>query len=463
MKKYISIFVFSLITGILSSQETGKITTPQSGAAPVITVNQENILIHGNLEFTLDINANFPIVFDLPGWITEKAGNNWVGGVKKYSFAVAQYLEDTPSREDFVKIRAVNSTLDIQPVSIPVMQISEKRVIRAKGNSTQLSFSLITGAGYTESAEEIIANLKKANIQVVHMMGGNVWDGSFVKEGAEFLKALEDNGIGVVWLFMGAGGGRELPDSWKSGTLKPCPKCNIYSFHNDEYVNWHVERVKRVLVNYPSSIGVGMAEAFFHQWRSVYADVSPFALEKFTKQYLNLEREALTFAEILQDVELYKRWQDFRVDAIINFNQKIKDAIKSVNPDALYISWGIGVRGFSNADIREHFGLDQERIVRELEPDIFMIQTSAEDWTDSHLHPEYIKSYSYIVESLQKANPKVFLAVQTDISSASWLWKFDKRDGAWWKTFMDLSLSIGYYHNTAYDYFFYRRQGLWIE
>ena len=445
-----------------------KIAVTQSGLMPYFSVVQENVLIQGRLEFTLDIDANFPVSFELPEWISENENNHWLSGAQKYSFDVAQYLEDTPLREGSVKISPATSMPGIQPVSVSVMQISEKRVIKTKGNSIQFSFPM------TETNEVVIENLKKANISTVHFNAFNNWDGSVAtgqnRYPPSLIKDLEDNGIGIWWMFIGSVSGGGLPESWKAETLNPCPSCNYYSYHNDEFVNWHVERVKRVIADYPSFIGIGVAESFFHGWKTVdgqnghYTDVSPVAREKFTKQYLNLDRETLTFAEIRNDYELYQKWQDFRVDAIINFNKKIKEAVKSTNPDVLFASWGMGESRGTNAEIREHYGLDQERIVREVEPDIFVVQTSPSDWQNGSLQPQYVEEYQYIIEALQKANPKVFLAVQADIASHSWIYPtLAVRNGAWWKRFMEISFSIGFYHNTAYEYNFYRRQGQWIE
>jgi len=342
---------------------------------------------------------------------------------------------------------------------------------KAKGNSIQIDPGVLDSLNI--SPEELIANLKKADIKTVHYIVVYFWDGSIDDKlfRGDYLKALEDAGIGV-WLMMLGNmfyDTTTLPESWELEHITAYyPEISYYSFHSDEFVDWQAERVKRIIRNY-NFMGIEFAESYFHEWKTIdgngfYGDVSPAAREKFTKQYLKLDRETLSFDDIRNNAEWYAKWQDFRVDAVVNFNHKIKDAIKSTNPDVLFAAWGMGIRNGSLEEIREHWGLDMVRIVQEVDPDIFYVQSAAEDWQVQNLKPQYIESYSYIVDALKNAKPNVLLGVQADIASLSWHNPdVAKRDGNWWKTFMDLSLSIGYYTNTAYEYAFYRRQGLWIE
>ena len=355
-----------------------------------------------------------------------------------------------------------------QDVAGPPLSTMSLFLEKTKGNSIQISLPTFNSLGITP--EQFIADLKKADIKTVHYFvgfcDGSVNDNLYRKE---YMQALKENGIGIWYMTLGQGfyaTSTPLPESWQVETY-PSSKGQVikYSFHNDDYVNWQVERVKRIITNYPEFMGIEFAESYFRP----NGDVSPFAREKFTKEYLKLDRETLSFDEIRNHAEWYKKWQEYGVDAIINFNQKIKDAVKSTNPDVLFAAWGMGWRNASSEKIGEHYwGLDNVRLVREVNPDILFLQTSWQDWMDPNLQPQYTKEYAHIVDTLKEANPNVVLGVQTDIASLSWSNRNNPsvmgiRDGEWWKAFMDLSLSIGYYTNTAYDYAFYKKQDLWIE
>ena len=349
--------------------------------------------------------------------------------------------------------------------------VESNNLIKSKGNSIQIDPYALYSLGITPS--ELIADLKKADIKYVHYFVVNFWDGSkndnlFKKE---YLDALEENGIGVWLMILGNCfyGKTTLPDGWKMEFLTPYPEeVYFYSFHNDDFVNWQIQRAKRIIQNY-NFIGIEFAESYFPEWKTIenngfYGDVSFLARQKFTKQFLGLERDAMSFNTIRNDPEIYKKWQDYRVEAILNFNQKMKDAIKTTKPEVLFASWGMGIRNGSLPEIREHFGLDMVRIVKEVQPDIFYIQTASQDWREPKLSPQYLKEYAYIVNALKKAAPNTPLGIQTDIASLSFNNpSVTKRNWKWWTTFMDLSLTSGYFTNTAYEYSFYKKQELWIK
>jgi hypothetical protein len=343
---------------------------------------------------------------------------------------------------------------------------------RTKGNSIQIDPVVLNTSGIT--AEELIADLKKADINSVHYFIVSDWDGSkddnLFKE--EYINALKENNIGIWFMLLGNCfyGNTSLPDEWKMELLSPYPgNVNFFSFHNENFVNWQVERVKRIIKNYPYLTGIEFAESYFPEWKTIdkngfYGDVSSNARKIFAESYLDVNDSIPTFNEIRNNSELYKEWQNFRVEAIIHFNLRIKETIKNEHPDILFASWGMGMRNAKLEEIREHFGLDMIRLANEVKPDILFIQTSAQDWGDQSLAPQYLNDYNYIVEALKKANPEILLGVQADIASLSYHDdSVPKRDGSWWKTFMELSSSAGYFTNTAYEYAFYKKQGLWIE
>jgi len=358
------------------------------------------------------------------------------------------------------------------PDEKPEVLENAENIKKVAGNSIQID--PIVFYSLNISPEELVADLKKANITSVHLFLVTDWDGSKNDEllRPEYLKALKDNGIEIWALFVGNGmyGGQNLPEEWKMEFLTPYtdPSVRFFSFHNDDYVTWQVERIRRILKNY-DFIGISFAETYFPEWRTInssgfYGDVSLFARRKFTREYLGLSRSALPFDAIRNDPTWYQKWQDYRVEAIINFNKKIKEAVRQVNPKAIFASWGIALRNETLGEIREHFGLDMVRLAKEVKPDIFIIQTSSQDWLDPTLKSDYLNQYEYARKAIQAANPNIKMAVQADIASLSYHNPgIGVRLPNWWIEFMNHSAKLGYYTNTSYEYAFCKKQNLWIK
>ena len=346
----------------------------------------------------------------------------------------------------------------------------ESNLKSIKGNSIQIDPTVFNRMNIPP--EDLIADLKKANINSIHFMVANYWDGSKNDDlfKPKYLQALKDNGISAWIMLLGNVfyASTPLPKEWEMEFLSPYPDISSYSFHHDDFVEWQVNRTKRILENY-DFVGVEFAESYFPEWKTVdkkgfYGDVSDYARKKFTKEYLGLTVDVFSFDEIRADPKLYKSWQDFRVDAVVNFNKKIKEAVKSTNESTLFASWGIGIRGGSLGELREHFALDMPRIVEEVSPDVFFIQTASQDWGNSNLRSNYMHGYEYLRQALIEANPNVKIGIQTDIASLSYHNpNVSKRVPQWWLEFMDESTNIGYYTNTAYEYAFTKLQGIWIK
>ncbi|WP_029902441.1 hypothetical protein [Prevotella sp. 10(H)] len=342
---------------------------------------------------------------------------------------------------------------------------------KVQGNSIQIDPTVLYSLDITPA--QLVADLKKANIKSVHYFIVKFWDGSrdtdLLRE--DYLNALRENNISV-WLMLLGNCFYEpttLPQEWAMEFLTPYPGLHFYSFHNDNFVDWQVERVKRIMQNY-DFVGIEFAEAYFPEWKTIetngfYGDVSEYARRKFTQEYLGRPGSpALDFATIKSDAQLYSKWQDFRVDAVLNFNTKIKNAIKETDRNTLFAAWGMGVRGATLGQIREHFGLDMVRIAQEVDPDILFVQTASQDWSDPYLSYDYLNDYSYIVNSIRQANPDIAIGIQADIASlSSNNPNVAKRTPEWWLNFMDLSLQSGYYTNTSYEYAFSKRQNIWID
>lgn len=362
------------------------------------------------------------------------------------------------------------SACSTEPNAGPDKEEIEDIFSKVQGNSIQIDPSALYTTGITPEA--LVADLKKAKINSVHFMVVQYWDGSrndnLLKP--EYLKALKNNGI-AMWLMMLGNcfyDKTDLPKEWEMKTLSPYPGVSFYTFHHPDFIKWQADRVKRFIKDYPEFIGVEYAESYFPEWKTLqtngfYGDVSQYALDKFSKEFLKADK-VYGFDEIRSTVKLYRSWVDFRAEAVLNFNKKIKEAIKEANPNFLFAAWGMGVQNGTLEDIRESFGLDMVKIVQEVKPDIFFVQTAAQDWGDSNLKPDYISKYQYVVNALKQADPNIRLGLQADIASLSYHDpNVPKRNGTWWKSFMENSLKQEYFTNTAYEYSFYKKQGLWID
>ena len=75
-----------------------------------------------------------------------------------------------------------------------------------------------------------------------------------------------------------------------------------------------------------------------------------------------------------------------------------------------------------------------------------------------------MKDYEYVRQALIKANPDVKIGIQADIASLTYHNnKLEKIVPQWWLEFLQESTDIGYYTNTAYEYGFKKKQGVWIK
>lgn len=343
-------------------------------------------------------------------------------------------------------------------------------VYKIKGNSIQIDPLVLYSLKITP--DSLIRDLKRAKITSVHFIVVNKWDGRkddnlFRKE---YFRALRKNKIAIWLMLPGNCMYDQLPKSWEMEFLKPYPEDNLrfYSFHNEEYIKWQEQRVKRIFENYDFD-GIGFAESYFPEWNTIntnghYGDISLFARKKFTKDFLQLEIPVLSIDSILNNAELFSKWQDYRAEAILNFNIRMKNAVKIANKNTIYATWAIAVLGGSISEIRKHYGLDLIELAKKVSPDVFFIQTSYNEWGNPTLPSNYLTGYEYAKEAIKKANPNIRIGIQTDIASLSFHNPgMGIRLPNWWLEFMNLAADNGYYTNTSYEYAFCKKQGLWIN
>lgn len=138
----------------------------QEGVAPVLTVNQDEILVQtGKQEFSLDITTNVPFTFSFPYWITGKGDNSWVKGIKTYTFSLSDLPGDLSFREGTLTIspEAVQAS-GLKPIVVHIVQRAVPKIIAHRG------FWNITG-----SAQNSLSSLKNAIDLGVYGSELDVW------------------------------------------------------------------------------------------------------------------------------------------------------------------------------------------------------------------------------------------------------------------------------------------------
>ncbi|MDR2040333.1 MAG: hypothetical protein LBQ60_20650 [Bacteroidales bacterium] len=124
----------AIVTVSADGAENLNITINQAGIQPVLTVDKNSVSVQfGKPEFTLDITANIPIAFDLPGWITGKEGNTWQNGKKTYAFSISPLPDGLSYREGSILIKAEDPSIDVKSASVSVTQKAIPKIIAHRG------------------------------------------------------------------------------------------------------------------------------------------------------------------------------------------------------------------------------------------------------------------------------------------------------------------------------------------
>ncbi|MBV8326840.1 hypothetical protein [Chryseobacterium sp.] len=383
-------------------------------------------------------------------------------------------------------------------VSSSMLTPEENRAVKSKitrsiptgmnGRSVQIDPAFIDNIGKV-SPEQLVEDLKRTGVNSVHYTVAEYWDGTQNDKllRPNYLQAIKNSGI-KIWLMLLGNCiyGNAIPggDGWKMELLDPSSIDNtthLYSFHNKDYVDWQAERIKNILnkANKYSNIfdGIEFAESYFPEWETIdaqspkkrfYGDVSKSTIDQFADKYF-IPKQNLTFETIKKNTIYYKQWVEFRSDAVINFNQQMKKAINEANPNIYFAAWGIGIKGGNLAGIKEYFGLDMRRIISTVNPDVFFIQTSSQDWSKDNLPSNYAIDYKYILDSIKLGNPTIPIGIQGDVVSSYHDKVTGNLDGSavarpanWWLGFMDYTLSNGYATATFYEYNLTKKYGFWL-
>lgn len=333
----------------------------------------------------------------------------------------------------------------------------------------------------------LIQEMKAFEITEVHFMLFQNWDGSKNEViNDNWIKALQEKGI-KVWLMVPASAfydssainvNGEYKTNWLMGIQNPQTVIGglyLYSFHNEEFIQWQCDKLSRIIDNYPFFDGIEFVESYFPEIEQIvgrnpnasgfYGDVSSFALERFFTIFLGNTVSPVSFNEIINDEELYEKWVEYRIDAVNNFFKKIKEVLIAKNSSLLFAVWGQGKSERENQLelMREYLGLDIIQLIDIANPDYIFIQSAASDYARYPVDPEYLAEYLPIKEAIQSHNPNIPVGVQTDYVSYHYSHQatVPKLDAEWLWNYYQLAQNLGFHSATAYEYGISKRLNTW--
>lgn len=310
------------------------------------------------------------------------------------------------------------------------------------------------------SPESIAQEIKLAGYQSVHYF---VVNENVIQE--DLLWAFRQRGIPVWAMVIGNGtfSTERFPAEWPSWQMRLLKEPNDgfwrLSPFSEGYVNWKKSAMAKLVAEYPFD-GIEIAEPYFPEWggiqRGVYGDVGPLAQAAFRARY-GIDMPDFTNAAApsyyLRDVEAYRNWIDFRVEAVNGFiDEMINGAggVREARPDIAVATWSLAILAGEDSveRLREYQGLHAPTMIEKVRPDIHFLQTHWPDWTRGDLPADYVRGYQPFVDQIREQFPELPVAVQADIGSARHMVK----SGEWLKAFSHTAFALGYASWTAYEY-----------
>lgn len=222
-----------------------------------------------------------------------------------------------------------------------------------------------------------------------------------------------------------------------------------------EFVKFQSERVQRMMreAGYDH---FQMAEPWFEQWggpadehgqpRAAYACVCDRCEAKFRGIAGVTARDMLTstgsrwYWRRPENEALYGRWIDFRVQSIVELAESLMRTARKAKPQCTVNLMYLSDARVEKDRVREYQGVDLDRLVRELKPDIVTIQDAWQDWTRANLSPRFVADYgAAYVQRIRRLNPDVVVMSHADIGSLP----ASKRSAQWIRDFSQATLDAG--------------------
>ncbi|MEI7632680.1 MAG: hypothetical protein WCK47_00195 [bacterium] len=231
-----------------------------------------------------------------------------------------------------------------------------------------------------------------------------------------------------------------------------------------EFVKAYCDRVEDIMRD-GGFDAIQLAEVWWEQWggpeetpgkpRAAYACVCDACVKKFRRISGADARDMLTSVSSRwywrkpENAALYSRWVDFRVQTIQEFAEAIISAARRGHAGAnISITYLADARVEADAS-REYQGIDLNRMVVELKPDIITLEDSWQDWCQPELKPDFVADYARAYrDRIKRLNPGICIMSHADIGSSP----ASKRSPQWIRAFAAETVKNGFGAPSFYEW-----------
>ncbi|MNW34869.1 hypothetical protein D3C74_118560 [compost metagenome] len=310
------------------------------------------------------------------------------------------------------------------------------------------------------SADSVAVELEAAGYRCVHYF--------VVREdrvNGRIVEALQRRGIAVWAMILGNGAfsTAHLPVGWKRWKMELVKEpndsyCRLSPFA-EEYVQWRKQEAALLVQRVPFD-GFEIAEPYFPEWEGLttgtYGDIGPHAAAAFQAQFGSLMpdfRDKRSSRYYKKVPELYRQWVELRVQAVNHMIDEVINGaggVRQARPDIQIATWSLAVQGGRKgpALLREWQGLDAVSMIRQVKPDMHVLQTHWPDWMKARLPADYITKYQEFLDPIRSSYPGLPVGIQADIGSLPRM----VRGAGWLRQFAAQVPAAGFDAWTAYEY-----------
>jgi len=231
-----------------------------------------------------------------------------------------------------------------------------------------------------------------------------------------------------------------------------CPNSTAFTDHA-------CSDVQKILQAVPYD-AIELAEPWFEVWggpyatnpnRGKYACVCDNCTRLFKEKTGVAPLDFLNNPDTLNttNAEIYEKWQDFRVDSILQFCKRLFDTAKATRPGIRIIHMHLSDCTVEPGKSREYQAQDLDAALKFLKPDILIIEDAWQDWTQPNLQPDFVRTYAeaYVARS-RAILPNLVMKAHADIGSL----KTSQRNLTWMSQFGEEARAGGFNSVIFYEY-----------